>query len=282
MKKYFFLYSALVCCISALAQPATDGYKLVWADEFDIDGKPDTSSWIYEYGFVRNREQQWYQSDNANIKNGILTIEGRQQEQTNTNYEEGSKDWRKNRRTAYYSSACIKTKGKKEFLYGRFVIRARIPVASGSWPAIWTVGKSMPWPSCGEIDIMEFYRDKNTPIILANTAWGSDKQGIANWNDKKIPYQKFIEKDPMWAEKFHIWRMDWDKDFIRLYLDDELLNETDISKTINGAAAGSGANPFQQPHHLLLNLAIGRVGEPIDTLALPMRYDIDYVRVYQK
>lgn len=88
-------------------------------------------------------------------------------------------------------------------------------------------------------------------------------------------------KDSLWATQFHLWRMDWDKDFVRIYLDDELLNEIDLSLTVNGGKPG-GFNPFRRSMYLLLNLAMGSSGDKIDKTALPMRYEIDYVRVYQK
>lgn len=46
---------------------------------------------------------------------------------------------------------------------------------------------------------------------MANAAWGTDKQWGAKWNSKATPYIHFTEKDPEWASKFHIWRMDWDE-----------------------------------------------------------------------
>lgn len=76
--------------------------------------------------------------------------------------------------------------------------------------------------------------------------------------------------------------MDWDEEAIKLYLDDELLNEIPLRNTINGTI-GQGTNPFTKPQYILLNLAIGGInGGPIDEAALPMKYEIDYVRVYQK
>lgn len=104
----------------------------------------------------------------------------------------------------------------------------------------------------------------------------------AKWNSKATPYIHFTEKDPEWASKFHIWRMDWDEEVIKLYLDDELLNEIPLKDTVNGSI-GKRTNPFTKPQYLLLNLAIGGInGGPIDESALPMKYEIDYVRVYQK
>ena len=101
-------------------------------------------------------------------------------------------------------------------------------------------------------------------------------------HSKRTPYEHFLEKDPYWNEKFHIWRMDWDEAYLRIYLDDELLNEVDLSKTINGSI-GHYSNPMHNPHYILLNLAIGGIngGEPVKE-AFPMRYEIDYVRVYQR
>ena len=71
------------------------GMSLVWNDEFNITGKPDPANWKYENGFARNQELQWYQPDNANCANGVLTITGRKQKVKNPGYIEGSSDWRK-------------------------------------------------------------------------------------------------------------------------------------------------------------------------------------------
>jgi beta-glucanase (GH16 family) len=266
------------CAVYGRAQD----YKLVWSDEFDYEGAPDTAVWRHEHGFERNNEYQWYQPDNASASGGVLTIITKKETVSNPRYEAGSSDWRKNRRFAEYTSSCIKTVGTKEFLYGRFEVRAKIPTASGSWPAIWTLGNAMPWPSCGEIDIMEYYQINGVPHILANTAWGTDKPHTAKWNTQTVPFSKFTDKDPDWANKFHVWRMDWNADAIRLYLDDELLNETFLTDTQNGSL-GNYANPFRQPHYILLNLAIGgNNGGVPDDAAFPLKYEIDYVRIYQQ
>lgn len=254
-----------------------EGYKLFWADEFNTDGKPDKAYWSYEKGFTRNEELQWYQEDNANIKDGILIIEGRRERVKNKNYKPDSKDWRKNREFAEYTASSINTSGKKEFQYGIVEVRAKIDTAKGMWPAIWTLGTSKPWPANGEIDIMEYYLVNDQPAILANAAWAHPELRAA-WDDVKIPFSKFLKKDPDWPEKFHIWKMDWNKDYIRLYLDDELLNEIDLSQTINP----DGFNPFHQSHYLLLNLAIGSSGGDPANTNFPKKYEVDYVRVYQK
>jgi len=253
------------------------GMILVWNDEFNNQGKPDSSSWIYENGFVRNQELQWYRKENANCANGLLIIEGRREQVKNPNYVAGSTNWKNNREFAEYTSSSIQTRGLQQWQFGRFEIRARIDTACGSWPAIWTLGVSGGWPAGGEIDIMEFYRVKGMLTILANFAWGTGQRGIAKWKDLKKPLADFTANDPDWTKKFHIWRMDWNKDSINLFLDDQLLNTILLSQTINP----DGFNPFLQSHYLLLNLAIGgNGGDPAKTI-FPMKYEVDYVRVYQ-
>lgn len=260
-------------------------YRLVWSDEFEVDGRP-SRDWTSERGFVRNQELQWYQSQNAYVKDGCLVIEGRKEHRRNPLYEAGSNDWRRNREFIEYTSSSLTTRLGFQFLYGRVEVRAKIPVASGSWPAIWLLGNKWEWPQNGEIDIMEYYIKDGVPSILANACWGSTERWKAVWDSVVMPFTHFTEKDPDWADKFHIWCMDWDKDFIRLYLDEELLNEIDLSKTVNGGYQGNHENPFSNTipgfkHYLLLNLALGSNGGEPDCSQFPLRYLIDYVRVYQ-
>ncbi len=262
-----------------------EGYTLKWSDEFDVDGRP-SEAWTYERGFVRNEELQWYQEDNAMVEDGCLVIEGRREIVDNPNYVEGSADWRFSRSQAEYTSACLTTEHSYCFMYGRLEVRAKIPVASGAWPAIWTLGNTWRWPMNGEVDVLEYYLKNGIPTILANACWGSADGWKPEWDDTFTPLTHFTDRDPEWADKFHLWRMDWDKDFIRLYLDGELLNEVDLSKTYNGGGDGNHDNPFNNDlsgfgDYILLNLAIGSNGGPPDDSQFPLRYYIDYVRVYQ-
>ena len=270
----------VLAAIAAVCQ--AQEWELVWSDEFNGHGEPDKEVWNFERGFVRNQEDQWYQKENAFMQDGALVIEARKEHRPNPTYDPESRHWGRKREFIEYSSACITSARKKMFLYGRMEVRAKIPVAGGAWPAIWTLGSGVEWPSCGEIDVMEYYRIGGVPHILANAAWGNDRKYDAVWNSTKIPYSHFTDKDSLWAEKFHVWRMDWDENNIRIYLDDELLNDIPLSTTINGSI-GNFENPFHKPQYILLNLALGGInGGFIDDSALPMRYEIDYVRIYQK
>ena len=179
-----------------------------------------------------------------------------------------------------YTSASINTHHKFSFLYGKIEARMKLPAGQGMWPAFWMMGESrgpQRWPKCGEIDIMEFYRVNCSPTILANFAWGSEKRGVAKWDDLKKPFSDFTSMDPDWPKKFHVWKMDWDENSIKLYLDNHLLNDMAVKDCVNP----DGFNPFLQPHYLLLNLAIGANGGDPSRSKPPIIYEVDWVRIYQ-
>lgn len=251
-----------------------EGYKLVWADEFNQDGPPSDKSWRHERGFVRNNELQWYQPENVTCKDGLLVFEARKEEVTNTNYELGSSDWRRATPAANYTSSSIQTSGHHEWQYGVFEIRARIDARPGLWPAIWMLGRRGGWPGGGEIDIMEYYDHS----ILANACWQGERRREQKWDTVIVPLTEF---DDDWAKEFHVWRMDWNAERIILSVDDRQLNTIDLAEV--DRTMGTRRNPFQQPHYLLLNLAVGgtRGGDPSNT-KMPGRYEVDYVRVYQR
>ena len=261
------------------SNPVPAGLKLVWSDEFDKDGAPDPAKWSFEQGFARNEEAQWYQAENATVKGGKLVIEARRERKPNPNFVAGSTDWRTKRPFIDYTSSSLVTSrnapGQNAWKYGRFEMRGRIDTRVGMWPAFWTVGQSGEWPSSGEIDIMEFYRGK----LLANFVWGTNQRWNGQWNAKAKPIEEF--GDLNWTNKFHVWTMDWDENRISLAVDGQVLNTQELSQTINGDAGAK--NPFHAPQSILLNLAIGgqNGGDPSKT-EFPARFEVDYVRVYQR
>lgn len=251
--------------------PVPAGYKLVWHDEFDIDGAPSAANYNFERGFQRNEEAQWYQADNASIAGGLLVIEARKETVQNPNYT-GSGDWKTTRKTAEYTSSSVTTSGKQSFQYGHFEMRARIPTDSGMWPAWWTLGVKGQWPSNGEIDIMEYYKGN----VLANVACGTATAYQAKWDSTATPLTSL---GASWAAQFHVWTMDWDEQSIALSVDGKVLNTSTLSSMLNA----DGTSPFKQKAYLLVNLAIGGMngGDPSKT-TFPKRYEIDYLRVFQK
>jgi beta-glucanase (GH16 family) len=249
----------------------TDGgtWKLVWSDEFDVDGPPSSANWGYEKGFVRNEELQWYQPDNATVANGILTIAAQKVHVLNPNYQSGSSDWKKSRQYYDYTSTSMTTSGKHSWQYGRFEMRARIDTRQGSWPAFWILGDSTSWPQSGEVDIMEYYANKVLANVCtpngSNCTWDSTNKSPASLGSN-------------WADDFHVWAMEWDAQHIDLYLDGKQVNTYDVS-----TANSTNPNPYStKKFYILVNLAIGANGGDPSNTTFPITYEVDYVRVYQK
>lgn len=272
-----FSGTAAASCAAAagFSPPPVNGetvhWQLVWHDEFNTNGAPDPANWGYERGFVRNEELQWYQPENAVCTNGLLVVTAQPVHERNPDYIPDSKDWRTRREWIDYTSASLVTRGRHEFKYGKFEMRARIDTRLGSWPAFWTLGAThgLGWPACGEIDIMEYY----TGTGLANFGWQLD--GRTKWRAKKIPWPELGDKN--WSSEFHVWTMVWDKQKIDLLLDGRLMNHLNLADVDN---ADQG-NPFHRPLYLILNQAIGSTGGDPSKTQFPIRYEVDWVRVYQ-
>jgi beta-glucanase (GH16 family) len=249
-------------------------YQLVWADEFDVSGRPNPRNWTFEQGFIRNQELQWYQPENAWCENSLLILEARRERRLNPNHQSGSSNWVENRPYADYTSASLTTQGLHDWRYGRFEMRGRLDGRAGLWPAFWTLGIQGEWPACGEIDIMEYFRG----MLMANAYWGS---GV-RWSPIGCVVKRALSQfsEPEWMSNFHVWRLDWTRQELKLYVDDQLLNRVYLKGTVNQDSGRK--NPFHSPHYLILNLAVGGPagGDPSMT-EFPARLEVDYVRVYQ-
>lgn len=255
--------------------PVIAGMQLMWNDEFNVNGAPNTANWKPETGFVRNQELQYYQLKNATCSDGVLYITGKRDTVVNSKYVRGSTDWRYKDSLAYWSSASLITQGLKTFQYGRTDVRARIDTTYGAWPAIWQKGITGSWPACGEVDIMEFYNKK----VYANAIYGA--VGAPN-------YSKCVNKsigtvtngDTNWTKKFHLWTEIRTADTLKLYLDGVLMNQVLVSAIANPAGS-TPANGFLQQHFFLLNLAIGSNGGTPRAKTAKISFEVDYIRVYQ-
>ncbi len=256
------------------------GMKLAWSDEFDTDGRPDPANWTYETGYVRNHEAQWYRPENAEVRDGCLVITAEHHEQPLPIPRRNAFLWfGGDSRPIEYTSACLITKGLHAFRYGRIEARIKAPLMEGSWPAFWTLGVSENWPSCGEIDIFEYYKE----TVLANFCWAAPGGTWSpEWNTVRTPLGRFTREDPGWADRFHVYAMDWDENRIVLSVDGRVVNDSSIAEVRN-ARFRSVENPFHQPHYLLVNLALGGdSGGDVTKIPFPVRMYVDYVRVYQR
>jgi len=254
------LILALPAAYGADNPPPSAEWKLVWSDEFDYEGLPNPEKWDYEEGFIRNREKQYYtraRRENARVENGTLIIESRKEAYKN----------------AEYTSASLHTATKATWKYGRVEVRAKLPTGKGTWPAIWMLGTNIRqagWPKCGEIDIMENV-GYDPDVIHANVH--TDKYNHVKGNGKGAstrigkPYQDF-----------HSYTVEWFPDRLDFFVD-----ETKYFTYAN-EGAGETSWPFDQNLYLILNTAIGGTWggqQGIDDSIFPVRYVIDYVRVYQ-
>jgi len=156
----------------------------------------------------------------------------------------------------------------------RFEMRGRIPTPAGSWPAFWVLGSGTGWPQSGEVDIMEYYNSR----VLANVCVPmAASGGNCLWSST---FQTLAQLGAGWANDFHVWAMEWDAQKIDLFLDDKLVNHF----VVPGAVGAGITNPYTtRSMYILLNLAIGGTagGDPGGT-TFPIRYEVDYVRVYQR
>lgn len=267
---------AVLACAAQVSLAAE--WNLVWSEEFDYSGLPDPAKWGYEQGWVRNNESQYYMKErleNARVEDGQLILEGRKERLPNPGYDPAAKEGSKSREFIEYTAASITTRDKASWLYGRIEVRAKLPQGKGMWPAVWMLGtniREVGWPRCGEIDIME-YVGKEPDAVHGTLHWGKSWQKP----EKKSSGKKLDTPRPF--DDFHIYAVEWYPDRIDFYFDDKKYHTVTAQQVIET----SGENPFDKPHYLLLNLALGGSwGGEIDDSVLPQKYVIDYVRVYEQ
>lgn len=257
--KPLFVLSLTVLSAVAVELP---GWKLVWSDEFDKPGKPDAAKWGQESGMIRNGEKQFYtvaRTENARVEDGHLIIEARKEA------HEG----------AEFTSASLTTQGHAEWTYGRVEVRAKLPAARGTWPAIWMLPTdigSVGWPKCGEIDIMEHVGHDAT--VIHGTLH------TETYNHMKGTQRGVTRKVPDFDTKFHNYAVEWTKEKISMFINGEFFAGFERKE---GDTAAEW--PFDKPFYLILNLAIGGSWggqKGIDDTAFPQRMEVDFVRVYQK
>lgn len=264
---------ALGGCASAEPRPFSSDepgleWELVWADEFD-GARIDRSHWTSEVMPDPHNEELQYYTDrtdgepgaNAWVENGSLVIEARREDYGHRPY----------------TSARLITKGKREFLYGRFEARIRQPGEVGMWPAFWLLGGNLDevgWPRCGEIDIME---GKGR---LADWTSGAIHRGPDPARNR-ITAAEYRLRSGSFHQSWHVFAIEWLPERIRWYVDD-----TAYHSVRKGPDEDPAYWPFDEGHafFIILNLAVGgwfdAPHSPPEDLE-PQRLYVDYVRVYR-
>ena len=254
--------------ISTISQ----NWELLWSDEFN-DEELDLTKWNklnWKPGWVNNELQAYTDRDtNIFLENGHLVLQG--------NIEPGysGTDYVGNNYVADYTSGRVNTDDKFSTTYGRFDIKAKLPAGKGSWPAIWMLGESISsigWPQCGEIDIME-HVGYDLGLVHGsihtqdyNHMYGTQKSG-----------SKYVDDV---TDAFHVYSLEWSPFYLRYLIDNE-----PFFFVYNDSNGDFGKWPFNDPHYLILNLAIGGDWggvQGVSASAFPMKMYIDYVRVYKK
>ncbi len=239
-------------------------WELVWSDDFDgVAGTaPDASKWTFDIGNGTdgwgNQELQYYTNRSENVKldgNGNLVITARKE-----NYSGSA-----------YTSARVKTQGLFAHAYGKIEARIKTPYGAGIWPAFWMLGdnnNTVPWPACGEIDIMEL--KGHIPNVVYGTLHGP---GYSAGNAITKPYGL---QNARFDQDYHVFGIEWKENQIDFFVDGYLYQR------INSSDA-SGDWAFNHSFFLIMNIAVGGnfVGYPTDSTSFPQNMYIDYVRVYK-
>ncbi|MEX2568465.1 MAG: glycoside hydrolase family 16 protein [Cyclobacteriaceae bacterium] len=251
---------------SGFSSPVTyEGYTLVWNDEFDAQTL--SSDWVFETGDGcpnlcgwGNNELQYYHRENTELKDGYLVVTAKEENMGGKNY----------------TSSRLKTQGQRNFRFGRIDIRAALPQGQGIWPAFWMLGENItevPWPACGEIDIME---------MIGGSADGRDNtvHGTLHW-DNNGNYasdggKRSLSEGAILKDNFHVYSLIWEENQISWLLDDEVFHIMDISP--------AAMDEFREPFFLLINMAVGGnwPGNPDDSTSFPQQLAVDYVRVFEQ
>lgn len=247
--------------------PSEDDWRLVWADEFDGDVL-DTSKWSVQVGDGcdidlcgwGNNELQWYQGDNVEVAEGLLTITARVEQAGGRNF----------------TSARIRTLDKGDWTYGRFEIRARLPRGQGMWPAIWMLPSDNAygtWAASGEIDIMELVGHQPATVHGTLHYGGEFPANTSSGDSYRLDSGTF-------SDGFHTFAMEWEAGEIRWYVDGRHYQ----TQTDWYSEGGDFPAPFDRDFHLILNIAVGGnwPGPPDLTTPFPQSMDVDWIRVYER
>ena len=255
--------------------------KLLWSDEFN--GKkgsaPSAKTWSREIGGGGwgNSERQYYtdKASNASMDGAgrlVITAKRISNEYAEQISEEpGTEDILNRCSECQFTSARMKTARKVSFQYGRIEARLKLPQGIGTWPAFWMLGGDLldgvPWPECGEIDIMEFrgdIPDQATSAIHGPTTPQGSGLGA-----------RYLSVTPL-SDGYHTYAIEWKKNSIDFIVDGR------VNGTYTSQDTGARGWVYNQEFFIILNLAMGGTyaGEYIDPYLNQAQLNVDYIRFY--
>ncbi len=290
-------FAALAAPLPTLAAPIGTGWQLVWADEFN--GRViNKAKWSFDVDCWGggNAERQCYTDKprNARIVKGQLVIAARHETTTGPALPASQRADPAQPGalvTRDYSSARLTTRGKASWRYGRIEVRAALPHGQGTWPAIWLLPEKDTygtWAASGEIDMLEAV---NLGVPCTACAGGKEDTILGTlhfgkpWPGNTHAGTEF--HDPAVLKGFHTYAIEWQPDQIVWQVDGRTYAVRQRSEWWTSGSATPGA-PFDQPFHLILNLAFGgglaesRGLKGVANTNFPKRFLIDWVRVWQK
>ena len=257
------LASVFALTATADAQPpARSGYDVAWFDDFNGTSL-DTNRWrASNTNRTTNNSLQDYHPSQVSVGQGLMTIL--------------SEDVPS--RGLPYLSGLIETRNLQK--YGRFDVRAKLPTSKGMWPAIWLLSDvaTAPWPSEGEIDIME---NRGTQPTLTSTAfhYGTNGNGQPFRHNFTYSEQTSVHDSVFqnYHDDFHTYSVEWDPDQIRFFVDD-VHHWTVRDDDVDGFLTNNVGEM-----RLIINTAVGGdflanpvVGETV----WPQKFEVEYVHAY--
>ena len=246
----------------------TGPWNLVFEDDFNTD----LSAWNIWEGGAFNEEIQLYTGSQVRVSGGILNIAVKRQNVSGATsiYDATPKNFeylsgRIESKALYGPSS---TDGERQY---RFEARIQLPSGNGMWPAFWTYGD--PWPTQGEIDILE--ARGNEPFAYQSNIFYGPRANRSVTRTTEVHYTVGADL----TADYHVYAMVWASNFIEIYLDDQLMH-TYVANRDNQVA-----NLFGKKEKIVLNTAVGGLffqDRNSANYANEALMEVDWLRVYKR
>lgn len=235
-----------------------ESWELVWQEEFR--GRRLSDTWTRIPRFYNPPEWNKFMSTDDRlfrVRHGKLTLLG-----LNNDFLPDD--------TAHFLTGGIYSRGQLLFQRGRIDIRLKMDNASGAWPAAWLLPEGR-WPDAGEIDIME-------RLNYDSIAYQTVHSFTTEYDHVSRKSQTWGVNAPIRKDKWNVYSVELYEDSMSFYI-----NDCHTFTYRRQPEVGPEQYPYDRPMYLLIDMQLGGwwVGR-VNPDELPYRYQIDYVRYYQK